>query len=74
MKTLKKQVDEYLPMLSARQQVLVLEIIKGFLNVDAGSRRISSKEYHSAIEDAVAGIEKGDSMTHRNAMKELSKW
>jgi len=74
MKTLKKQVDEYLPMLSARQQVLVLEIIKGFLNVDAGSSRISSKEYNSAIEDAVARIEKGDSMTHRNAMKELSEW
>ena len=68
MKTLKKQVDEYLPMLSARQQVLVLE------TVDAGSGRISSKEYNSAIEDAVARIEKGDSITHRNAMKELSKW
>jgi len=39
---IKKQVDEFLPMLSIKQQTLVLEMIKGLLNVDNNKERISS--------------------------------
>lgn len=40
---IKKQVDNYPPLLSARQQALVLEMIKSFLDVDSDTKRITPK-------------------------------
>lgn len=71
---IKKQVDDYLPMLSLKQQALVLEMIKGFLNVDTDSKRISVKQYNKEIDDAVNRIEKGKAVSHKDALKEISKW
>ena len=72
---IKKQVDNYLPLLSAKQQTLILEMIKSFLNVDKEpSKRISRKQYNKEINSAVTRIEKGNSVSHKNAIKELSKW
>lgn len=71
---IKKQVDNYLPLLSAKQQTLVLEMIKSFLNVDSDTKRISRKQYNKEITDAVARIEKGNVVSHKDALKELSKW
>ncbi|MBK9399656.1 MAG: hypothetical protein IPN36_02005 [Bacteroidetes bacterium] len=72
--TIKKQVDNYLPLLSTKQQTLVLEMIKSFLNVDNDTKRISRKQYNKEINDAVTRIEKGNSISHKDAIKELSKW
>ena len=71
---IKKQVDNYLPLLSAKQQTLILEMIKSFLNVDKDTKRISRKQYNKEINDAVSRIEKGIFVTHKDALKELSKW
>ncbi len=71
---IKKQVDNYLPLLSNQQQTLVLEMIKSFLNVDSGTERISRKKYNKELNDAVARIEKGNFVAHKDALKELSKW
>ncbi len=71
---IKKQVDNYLPLLSAKQQTLVLEMIKNFLNVDKDVKRISRKQYNKELEDAVTRIEKGNFVSHKDALKELSKW
>lgn len=71
---IKKQVDNYLPLLSTKQQTLVLEMIKSFLNVDKDVNRISLKQYNKEIEDAVTRMKKGDSVSNKNALKELSKW
>ena len=71
---IKKQVDNYLPLLSNQQQTLVLEMIKSFLNVDTGTDRISRKKYNKEINEAVTRIEKGNSVSHKDAIKELSKW
>ena len=72
--TIKKQVDNYLPLLSSKQQALVLDMIKSFLNVDNDAKRISRKQYNKEINEAVARIEKGNAVTHKDALKELSKW
>jgi hypothetical protein len=72
--TIKKQVDNYLPLLSAKQQTLILEMIKSFLNVDKDTKRISRKQYNKEINEAVSRIEKGGFVTHKDALKELSKW
>lgn len=72
--TIKKQVDNYLPLLSAKQQTLVLELIKSFLNVDKDVKRISRKQYNKELNDAVSRMEKGKSVSHKDALKELTKW
>jgi len=71
---IKKQVDDYLPLLSPKQQTLVLEMIKSFLNVDNDTKRISNKQYNKELNDAVSRIENGNSVSHKDALKELSKW
>jgi predicted transcriptional regulator len=71
---IKKQVDNYLPLLSAKQQTLVLEMIKNFLNVDNDTKRVTRKQYNKEIDEAVARIEKGNFVSHKDALKELSKW
>ncbi|WP_317897625.1 hypothetical protein [Aurantibacillus circumpalustris] len=71
---IKKQVDSYLPLLSDKQQILVLEMIKTFLNVDKDAKRITRKQYNKEVNEAVDRIEKGTSVSHKEAIKELSKW
>jgi len=71
---IKKQVEDYLPMLSTKQQVLVLEMIKGLLHVDNENKRITKKQYNKELDEAVERIEKGNSVSHRDALKEIAKW
>lgn len=72
--TIKKQFNGYLPLLTAKQQALLLEMVKSFLNVDKNAKRISKKQYNKELNEAVSRIEKGNFVTHENALKELSKW
>ncbi|CAN5739113.1 hypothetical protein BH11BAC7_BH11BAC7_09940 [soil metagenome] len=71
---IKKQLDNYLPLLTIKQQELLLEMVKSLLNVDNDTKRISKKQYNKEINDAVTQIEKGNFVTHKDAIKELSKW
>lgn len=71
---IKKQVDNYLPLLSNKQQSLVLEMIKSFLNVDSDVKRISRKQYNKELNEAVSRMDKGKSVSNKDASKELSKW
>ncbi|MBI1266149.1 MAG: hypothetical protein GC193_01830 [Cryomorphaceae bacterium] len=71
---IKKQVEDYLPMLSTKQQVLVLEMIKSLLHVDNESKRITRKQYNKELDEAVKRIEKGNSISHKDALKEIAKW
>ena len=71
---IKKQVDNYLPLLTSKQQTLVLDMIKNFLNVDNDTKKISRKQYNKEINEAVARIENGKSISNKDALKELSKW
>ena len=71
--TIKKQFDGYLPLLSEKQQTLLLEMVKSFLNVDKDSKRITRKTYNKELTEAVDRIEEGNFVTHENALKELSK-
>jgi vacuolar-type H+-ATPase subunit D/Vma8 len=71
---IKKQVDNYLPLLSVKQQALILEMIKNFLNVDKDTKRITRKQYNKEINQAAERIEKGNFVSHKDALKELSQW
>ena len=72
--SIRNQVEDYLPMLSLKQQALVLEMIKSLLNVDNDSKRISIEQYNKELDDAVARIERGEFIDHEDALKEISKW
>lgn len=70
---IKKQLDGYLPLLSNKQQALLLEMVKSFLNVDQDAKRITRKQYNKEIDEAVARIEEGNFVTHEGALNGLSK-
>jgi hypothetical protein len=72
--TIKKQFDDYLPLLSNKQQILLLEMVKSFLNVDKEAKRVTKKQYNKEIDEAVERINKGVFISHKDALKELSKW
>jgi len=63
-----------LPLLSNKQQVLVLEMIKTFLNIDKEEKRQTKKQYNKELADAVARMDKGKHVTYKDALKELAKW
>lgn len=71
--TIKKQFDGYLPLLSEKQQTLLLEMVKSFLNIDKDAKRITRKQYNKEITEAVARIDEGNFVTHEDALRELSK-
>jgi hypothetical protein len=71
--SIKKQFDGYLPLLTTKQQTLVLEMVKSFLNVDTEMKRITRKQYNREIDEAVDRVEDGSFVTHEDALKELSK-
>lgn len=71
--TIKKQLDEYLPLLSNKQQALLLEMVKSFLNIDKDVKRITRKQYNKELDEAVDRIEKGNFVAHEDVVKQLSK-
>jgi hypothetical protein len=71
---IKKQLDTYLPMLTIKQQELLLEMVRNILHVESTDKRITKKQYNKEIAEANARIDKGNFKTHAQALKELSKW
>jgi hypothetical protein len=70
---IKKQVDNYLPLLPKGQQTLVLEVIKSLIKEVSSSDRINKTQYNKEIDAAVARMDAGDFVSHEDALDELSK-
>ena len=70
---IKKQVDNYLPLLPKGQQTLVLEVIKSLIDEVSSSNRIDKNQYNKEIDAAVARMDAGDFVSHEDALDELSK-
>jgi predicted transcriptional regulator len=71
---LKKQFEMFFPLLSVKQQELVLDMVKSILHVEPIEKRISKKQYNNEIQEARKRIASGKFKTHEQAIKELSKW
>ena len=71
---LKKELSTYLPLLSARQQVLVLDMIKNILHVDTHEKRISTEQYNREIESALREVKSGKGIPHDEVVKLSKKW
>ena len=71
---IKKEFETYLPLLTIKQQALLLDMVKNILNVAATEKRISVKQYNKELDEAESRIAKGKYKTHEQAQKVLSKW
>ncbi len=72
--TLKRELSTYLPLLSARQQALVLDMIKNILHVDSKEKRISVEQYNAEIESALKEVRQGKSIPHDEVVKQSRRW
>jgi len=72
--TINKELSTYLPLLSARQQTLVLDIVKNILHIDSREKRISVEQYNSEIETALKEVRQGKSISHDEVVKQSKKW
>lgn len=70
----KKQLDTYLPLLSERQQEILLDMVKNLLHIDKKEKRISIEQYNKELEESVKQIEQGKSITHAQLLKQSKKW
>ena len=70
----KKELSTYLPLLSARQQVLVLDMIKNILQVDTKEKRVSIEQYNAEIELALKEVKQGKSISHQEVVIQSKKW
>lgn len=71
---IKKQFDEYLPMLSIQQQELLLNMVKNILHVEPNAKRVSLKQYNKELIKSEKKIVKGKYLSQRELEKIASKW
>jgi hypothetical protein len=72
--TVKKELSSYLPLLSERQQALVLDVIKNMLHIDTHEKRISAEQYNTEIELALKEAKQGKSISHNEVITQSKKW
>jgi hypothetical protein len=71
---IKKELNTYLPLLTAKQQELLLDMAKNILHVDTSSQRISVKQYNKEIAKAEKQIADGEYTTQEDLEKEVKGW
>ena len=71
---IKKQLNNYIPLLTNKQQALLLEMVKNILQVDNAEKRISVKQYNKEIAEAEKQILAGKYTNQSDFEKESDKW
>ncbi|MBX3165170.1 MAG: hypothetical protein KF900_11890 [Bacteroidetes bacterium] len=71
---IKKQFDNYMPLLTTKQQELLLEMAKSLLHIDTNEKQISVEQYNKEIEAAVKRVRGGKSVSNDDVMNEMEKW
>jgi hypothetical protein len=70
----KKQFDSYFSLLSEKQQLMLLEMVKSLLNIDKEEQRISLEQYNIEIEASVKQIKAGKTVSHADVVKRSKAW
>ena len=70
----RKQLNNYIPLLTAKQQALLLEMVKNILQVDNSEKRISVRQYNKELAEAEKQIVAGKFITQSDLVKESEKW
>ena len=71
---IKKELNTYLPLLTDKQQELLLEMVKNILHIEPSNQRISIKQYNKELAAAEKQITKGEFTTQEDLEKEVKKW
>ena len=72
--TIKKELNTYLPLLTEKQQELLLNMVKSILHVDTSSQRISIKQYNKEIAEAEKQIADVKYTSKEDLEKEVKGW
>lgn len=72
--TIKKELNTYLPLLSVKQQQLLLEMVKNILQVEPQEKRISVKQYNDELNASIKQGKEGKTISHKQMLKEMEKW
>ena len=71
---IKKQLDNYLPLLTVQQQELLLQMAKSLLHVETKEQRITVKQYNKELAIAEKQITEGKYTAQSDLEKESEKW
>ncbi|HEY1039105.1 MAG TPA: hypothetical protein VGF30_06850 [Bacteroidia bacterium] len=71
---IKKQLDNYLPLLTIQQQELLLQMAKSLLHVETKDQKISIKQYNKELENSERQVKKGKYITQSDLERESEKW
>ncbi len=71
---IKKELNSYLPLLTIKQQELLLEMAKNILHIDTSNQRISTKQYNKEIAIAEKQIANRKYTTQEDLEKEVEGW
>ncbi len=72
--TIKKELNTYLPLLTVKQQQLLLEMVKNILQVEPTEKRISVKQYNDELNASIKQGKEGKTISHKQMLKEMEKW
>jgi len=70
----KKELTAYLPLLTERQQEILLDMVKNLLHIDKKEKRITLYQYNKEIDAAMQQIKAGKTQSHADLVKHSKKW
>jgi phosphoribosylpyrophosphate synthetase len=70
----KKQLDTYLPLLSTRQQEILLDMVKNILHIDKKEKRVTIEQYNNEIEESVRQVNNKEVLLHDDVLKQSKTW
>lgn len=73
-KAIKKQLDSYIPLLTQKQQELLLDMVKNILHIDQTEKRTSRKQYNKELISSEKQIKSGRFTSQTDLEKESEKW
>ena len=71
---LRRELDKYIPLLTAREQTILLEMAKGLLQVEPKAKRISVDKYNEELEASIKEAREGKVISHEDLLKDMKKW
>ncbi len=71
---IKRELNAYLPLLTGKQQELLLEVIKNILQVEPSDKRINVKQYNDELNASIKQGREGKTVSHKQLLKEMEKW
>ncbi len=69
-----KELNTYIPLLSDRQQEILLDVVKNLLHIDNKEKHTSIDQYNKELDIAMNQIKKGNFSTHKDIVKESGEW